>query len=236
MALKHDALVLSTREAGNDSFNYNLIFGYVPKGEDIRLLGVLLNASRYQCGQTYTSTYLVESPVELQQSLSRFDGTRAFHQLKAAYPQLQAASDATKLLPVALEQAAAEALATYRKGDMAGLKRQLDALGIVEGETHCDLDRYVVERFFHVGRLGWSNDMAFLFAEAGRLRQALILLQWVVRADPQRTVAHLNLADTYWGLGDTEQARQYYLRYRELMVADGKATRIPPRVAERGGR
>ncbi|MDF9621054.1 hypothetical protein P5705_25705 [Pseudomonas entomophila] len=235
MTLRGDVVVLSTREAGNDSFNYNLIFGYTPKREDIQLFGVLLNTNRYQCGQSFTSTYFVESVLALKQRLKDFDGTRAFHDLKAAYPQLQSASEPWKVLPADLEQSAAAALASYRKGDLAGLERQLSALGIVGGEANCDLERYVVERFFHADRLGWSNDLAFLFAEAGHFEQARILLERVVAADPQRIVAHLNLADSYWGLGDRDKARQSYQRYRELMVADGKAARIPPRVVERAG-
>ncbi|QVM89615.1 hypothetical protein JYG34_16470 [Pseudomonas entomophila] len=235
MTLRGDVIVLSTREASNDSFNYNLIFGYTPKREDIQLFGVLLNTNRYQCGQTFTSTYFVESALALHQRLKDFDGTRAFHDLKAAYPQLQAANEPFKVLPVDLEQSATAALASYRKGDLAGLERQLGALGIIGGEANCDLERYVVERFFYADRLGWSNDLAFLFAEAGHFEQARILLERVVAADPQRIVAHLNLADSYWGLGDQDKARQSYRRYRELMVADGKALRIPPRVAERAG-
>lgn len=231
--LQGDVIVLSTREAGNDSHAYNLIFGFEPKREDIQLFGVLLNTSRYQCGQTYTSTYFIESVVELRQSLARFDGTQAFAALKAAYPQLQADSAPWKLLSAELEKPAADALAAYRKGDMAGVKRQLAALGIVGGKAQCNLERYVVERFFIANRLGWSNDLAFLFAEAGYFEPARILLEQVVQADPQRIVAHLNLADSYWGLGDTAQAQASYQRYRALMVADGKAARIPARVAER---
>jgi hypothetical protein len=50
---------------------------------------------------------------------------------------------------------------------------------------------------------------------------------------PNRTVAHLNLADAYWvrGGNDREAARAQYREYREARSAEGK--RVPERVIER---
>ncbi|MEB0043807.1 MULTISPECIES: lysozyme inhibitor LprI family protein [unclassified Pseudomonas] len=64
-------------------------------------------------------------------------------------------------------------------------------------------------------------------------QESVELLNAVIARNPARTVAYLNLADSYWGLKDKKQAAQAYKQYATLMSGAGKASKIPARVAER---
>ncbi|KMQ50410.1 hypothetical protein CHISP_2657 [Chitinispirillum alkaliphilum] len=52
----------------------------------------------------------------------------------------------------------------------------------------------------------------------------------MLKAFPERTVAHLNIADAYLGLGQQEKVSEYFKKYSELMKRDGREKRIPQRV------
>ena len=82
------------------------------------------------------------------------------------------------------------------------------------------------------------NDTAFWLSEAGRLAEARPLLLEVLRRDPQRTPAYLNLADLDWRLHKQQpydarhpaRAREYYRMYCSLRLAGGQS--VPRRVLE----
>lgn len=65
------------------------------------------------------------------------------------------------------------------------------------------------------------------------LSSAQYLLEKILEQFPNRSVAHLNLADILWNNYDKSPAKKYYKSYIELMKKDGKEAKIPARVHER---
>ena len=61
----------------------------------------------------------------------------------------------------------------------------------------------------------------------------LAMLAHVIRRDPKRAVAYLNLGDALWKNGRDADAAGYYRRYRELLQAGNPKMRIPARVLQR---
>lgn len=88
---------------------------------------------------------------------------------------------------------------------------------------------------------GLLNDIAFWASEAGQLKTAHPWLEEVLRRDPERTPAYLNLADLEWALyeqrpeHDVHQGRaiEAYRVYCGLRLK--RQMSIPPRVLERLG-
>lgn len=61
----------------------------------------------------------------------------------------------------------------------------------------------------------------------------IAMLAHVIRRDPTRMVAYLNLADALWRNGKDDQAAEYYQQYLQKMKAAGKHRAVPARVIER---
>lgn len=80
------------------------------------------------------------------------------------------------------------------------------------------------------------NDYGFMLEQAGKLSDAENVLIYVLRLAPDRTPAHLNIADALFKSGKTMEARKHYQRYIELMKMEGKEKLIPSRAYERAGR
>jgi len=78
------------------------------------------------------------------------------------------------------------------------------------------------------------NDLAYFMQLGGYDSLAKVILEQIVNHHPDRTVAHLNLADALYNLGERAKARVYYQNYvarcRKNKVADSK---IPRRVFDR---
>jgi hypothetical protein len=77
------------------------------------------------------------------------------------------------------------------------------------------------------------NDLGFFLEQGKKYREAVELLEKVVNADPNRTVAYINLGDAYFGLKDSAKAKVAYLKYIDLMKKENKESKIPKRVFER---
>lgn len=79
-----------------------------------------------------------------------------------------------------------------------------------------------------------SNDIAYYLEEAKIYDEAIFILENIVKEEPTRIVAYLNLADAYWGLNNIEKAKESYRKYIELMKSQKKdLSKIPQRVYER---
>lgn len=76
------------------------------------------------------------------------------------------------------------------------------------------------------------NDYGFLLQQAGRNKDSVRILSLVVKNTPKRTVAYLNLADAYWGVGDKLNASLNYKKYTSLNT-DANNDKIPIRAIER---
>jgi tetratricopeptide (TPR) repeat protein len=229
-----DSILLATKEDGNGIYNYNLLFHYDSQVKKVVLHDIYLNVNDTSCDQSLLATYQVNSVLELGASFESFDGTQAFRTLKAAYGPLQSGDGGLrKVMPVVLIKELKDALDAYAKNDSLKLKELMGSFIVSGGEGKCSPDDYVVKKYFFPDMIGWSNDLGFLLGQTGHFAESIELLKKVVATNPDRVVAYLNLADSYWGHKDFELAISNYTQYQSLMVAANKRSKIPARVLVR---
>jgi len=78
------------------------------------------------------------------------------------------------------------------------------------------------------------NDIGYYLEQAKAYDAAIFVLSAVVEKYPQRVVAHLNLADAYWGNDEQDNAGKHYEEYVNLMKDQDKdMSKIPQRVYDR---
>lgn len=77
------------------------------------------------------------------------------------------------------------------------------------------------------------NNYAFYMQQTDNNILAIMLLRSIHEKFPQRVVATLNLADSYWQVNMKEDACPLYKEYRSSMVSLGKQALIPNRVDTR---
>ena len=100
-----------------------------------------------------------------------------------------------------------------------------------------EIDTYYIVNFFvkyplENKTLQKYNDIAYYLQQSNANDEAIFLLEKIIEKFPNRTVAYLNLADSYAGKGESEKAKQNYEKYISLMKQDGKESKIPQRVLE----
>ncbi|OCL85327.1 hypothetical protein AAX26_02036 [Aliarcobacter thereius] len=76
------------------------------------------------------------------------------------------------------------------------------------------------------------NDIAYYLQLANANEEAIFLLEKIIEKYPNRIVAYLNLADSYIGINNKEEAKQNYEKYVNLMKQNNKDEKIPKRVLE----
>jgi len=81
----------------------------------------------------------------------------------------------------------------------------------------------------------YYNNIGYYLDEAGYHEGAIYVLNEVVSAFPNRTVAYINLGDAYWELEKHTEAREAYQTYIHLMRENNREQRIPQRVFDRVG-
>lgn len=77
------------------------------------------------------------------------------------------------------------------------------------------------------------NNYAFYMQQTGSNILAAILLRRIYEKYPNRTVAKINLADSYWEIGSKEKSCRLYGEYTRDMLSNGKKSLIPRRVHTR---
>ncbi|WP_299897201.1 tetratricopeptide repeat protein [uncultured Aquimarina sp.] len=77
------------------------------------------------------------------------------------------------------------------------------------------------------------NDIAYYLEQGKAYKEAIFLLERIVKEAPNRTVAYINLGDAYWGIGEKEEAKKAYQTYVKQMKANGKASKIPKLVLKK---
>jgi len=77
------------------------------------------------------------------------------------------------------------------------------------------------------------NDLAYFLYLREQLTSAAIILEALHKKYPDRVVATLNLADTYWKINMSEMACPLYMDYVDRMKALGKTEKIPKVAYER---
>jgi tetratricopeptide (TPR) repeat protein len=79
-----------------------------------------------------------------------------------------------------------------------------------------------------------SNDIAYYLEKAEIYDEAIFILENIIKKEPTRVVAYLNIADAYWGTENKSQAKKNYEKYLYLMKSQKKdLSKIPQRVYER---
>lgn len=78
-----------------------------------------------------------------------------------------------------------------------------------------------------------ANDYGFFLEQYGNFEKAVDVLYGVLKLDPERMVAYLNIADALWGLGESGNAAEFYRTYADMMMQVNLGSQIPPRVNSR---
>lgn len=128
-------------------------------------------------------------------------------------------AEPTETLHQRFMKADAEAIRLFRDGQVGRAAAVLRPLVMYSPET---LDQKTVSAY---------NNYGFFLAESRRPASAIPVLMQVLEKFPERTVAHLNIADAYYSLRMKEQATAHYRRYAAAMDAAGR--QVPDRVVDR---
>lgn len=226
-----NALLLVSNEEDNAVYNFNLVFRYNKSSRQFELKHVLQVVNNESCDHSVVSVEEVPQRLIGEMSLASFDGRKLFEQLSEL--RIQAGGEYKKLMMTDVAEQLDKALALYRKGQTEAVSTVMANLLMDGGSGHCNPDSYIAQKYDFAQMPGWSNDLGFLFGETGNYEESIELLNAVIARNPTRTVAYLNLADSYWGLKNKARAAQAYKQYAALMTDAGKASKIPARVAER---
>ncbi|CRL49794.1 tetratricopeptide repeat protein [Pseudomonas sp. URMO17WK12:I11] len=228
-------LYLKTTEEDNTKYNFNLQFKYDLQAKKMILKNLLLVTNNEACDRSLLGVYALPLGRFSSKSLDEFNGADAFEYLKALHIESQSGKGSReKLMPVDVSNNFDKALAAYKQGKKEQFN-ELMGYFIAGGseDSICAPETYVVGKYYFSKNPGWSNDLGFLFEQSGHYGEAVELLNYVVVNNPDRMVAYLNLADSYWGLGSKKLAAENYKKYHSLMVQSGKTEKIPKRVIER---
>lgn len=76
----------------------------------------------------------------------------------------------------------------------------------------------------------FTNDYGYFLQQSQQESASIPPLLSVVHACPRRTVAYLNLGDSYWAVGDAVSASLFYQRYIDLLREAGRIKTAPRRV------
>lgn len=227
-----DALVLVSNEEDNGVYNFNLVFRYNKNSKQFELKNVLQVTNNDACDRSVVS--VEETPKSLigETALASFNGRKVFDQLHDLHVQ-RPAEGYQKLMMSDIAYQLDQALALYRKGQIEAVSKVMANFLMDGGEGHCYPHSYIAQKYYFAQTPAWSNDVGFLLGESGYYDESIELLNAVIARNPTRTVAYLNLADSYWGVNDKARAAQAYKQYTSLMSGEGKAQKIPQRAVER---
>ena len=226
-----NALVLVSSEEDNAVYNFNLVFRYNKNSRQFELKNVLQVVNNESCDHSVVSVEEVPKSLIGEMSLASFDGRKVFEQLSDL--RIKSADDNKKLMMTDVAEQLDKALALYRKGQTEAVSTVMANFLMDGGSGHCYPHSYIAQKYDFAQSPGWSNDVGFLLGESGYYDESIELLNAVIARNPARTVAYLNLADSYWGMNDKVRAVRAYKKYASLMSGAGKASKIPARLIER---
>ncbi|MDM1553099.1 tetratricopeptide repeat protein [Chryseobacterium indologenes] len=73
------------------------------------------------------------------------------------------------------------------------------------------------------------NNIAVALSNKGNYKAAIELLKQIISKFPNRAVAYLNLADSYWNIGEKDNGKEYYKKYISLLKSQKKDLNKIPR-------
>nr|WP_315028945.1 hypothetical protein [uncultured Chryseobacterium sp.] len=98
-----------------------------------------------------------------------------------------------------------------------------------------DMEKMMSETPIQNNNIDQYNNLAYYLAQTKNGNQlAIYILNEIIKKCPNRTVAYLNLADSYWNTGEKEKAKVNYQNYFSLMKSQKKdLSKVPKYVGER---
>lgn len=229
-----DTLLFRTIESDNSISNFNIIYELLDGTQDIVFKSLYLNYNNQYCDRSLISTYKIKNAA-IEKNLKDFNGRNTLSYLSKLKIEINKGRiDIEKAIPTDVNDIYRESISAYRAGKSRNFGKTVKRLIADGGEYEsCSPESYIVERYYYPQNLRLSNDIGFLLEEAGYFKEASTLLKAVIKENPGRTVAHLNLADSYWGMGMKDSARASYQDYYHRMIESGQESRVPKRVIER---
>ncbi|OWP84469.1 hypothetical protein BWK59_05260 [Flavobacterium davisii] len=86
----------------------------------------------------------------------------------------------------------------------------------------------------HLQNIEEANNIAYYLEQYGAYEDSIFLLTEILKKNPDRVVAYLNLADSIWNSSNKNEAKKMYKKYLSLMKDQKKdLDKIPKRVYER---
>lgn len=230
-----DKLVLISTEEGNGRYNFNIHFSYDESSQGFLIKDVFLNINNDRCDRSLLSIFSFPNNPLSVAMLEKFDGREEFRRLQELALEFQTGvHQATKLMTKEMYVSFDQALTAFKLNNHGYFKEIMGTFLAGGGDAaSCAAENYIVAKYYFADNPGWSNDLGFLFEQSGYSREAATLLEEVVEKHPGRVVAYLNLADSYWALGNIRGAVSMYRKYIELMSEQKKVSSIPERVFER---
>lgn len=121
----------------------------------------------------------------------------------------------------------ADALATFKKGNVGEAINKLSSFA-----NNYEVS-WLAEKDLAGAVISAINDYAYFLQENNQAMESIVFLNDVVKAEPDRAVAWLNLADSNWMVGKKNEAASQYAKYKNIMLSKNNKSKIPSRVIER---
>lgn len=77
------------------------------------------------------------------------------------------------------------------------------------------------------------NNIGFYLAQDGEHLLAMQIYSILLKLDPDRIPLKINVADSLWALNRQNDAKPFYISYRDAMLKQGRGSKIPARVNDR---
>lgn len=185
-----------------------------------------------------------------QEALDQAKTLLAKGKLKAAGEKLKdmlypgAYYDANEMAVLFLKHAHRIALEKFRAGNndswiifeeaIEAFNNIVGANWILDFKSRADYEKSAYAKYLAFSDfIAIINDYGFMLEQAGKSKDAVMLLGYVTRVAPDRTPAYLNLADALYKSGKKQEAGGYYKTYIKLMKSENREKEIPPRATER---
>ena len=129
--------------------------------------------------------------------------------------------------------AAADRLATVFDFTVKAINSQRNEVNHQHSRQESWIDAWQFQGLPLADYISALNDYGFFLQQNGCLKESAKVLSLVTNLSPQRAIAHLNLADSFWRLGQEDNAKKSYQTYITLMKESRDIQQIPSRVKQR---
>jgi len=218
---QEEALVLISRKDGVP-YEFKFYFTYIKESRNFKLKNVYLISFNESCDHSLNAVYEVKSKVFKNMTLKHFNGVKMHQVLYKKPVWINQEMKLYKIQSIELKELYNEIFKLY-KSDKIKFKEYMSYMI----DDSCKLKYYLEQKYFFEQNITFSNNLAFFFEKAGYYKESIYLLEKILKKYPNRTVAHYNIADAYWALGEKKKAIEFYKTYIKQMKEKGKSKRIP---------